>query len=113
MLCRNCSKRPTCYQLCSPAEEFVNQDEVKQKELTISEHTNDDIGFNNMLSEATCPWKETIWNYDYWLVTTSGMKQRDGDVVFDFFVLGYSVIDLMIKYHRSERTIYRILSKVK
>ena len=35
MLCQDCSKKPTCTELCPEAEEYVSQDHVSQRELTI------------------------------------------------------------------------------
>ena len=35
MLCDKCSKRSTCKKLCKKAEQYVSQDEVKQRELTV------------------------------------------------------------------------------
>ncbi len=35
MLCQDCSKKPTCTELCPEAEAYVGQDHISQRELTI------------------------------------------------------------------------------
>ncbi|KKL56481.1 hypothetical protein LCGC14_2244990 [marine sediment metagenome] len=35
MLCQDCSKKPTCVELCPEAEAYVSQDHVSQRELAI------------------------------------------------------------------------------
>ena len=48
MLCQDCSKKPTCTELCPEAEKWVNKDHVSQRELTYPQVRNRNNASKNL-----------------------------------------------------------------
>ncbi len=65
MLCQDCSKKPTCQELCPEVEKIVNQDYVSRDKIVL---------LPDMDTFLTPEVDEDIWSYQKKKYTTEGLK---------------------------------------
>ena len=113
--CNDCSDRSVCKVLCSTAEKYINQDYVPQREKTISELTNNNYEYSQMLDNTTIPWNtDNNYTYEQYKEICNMWKLTDKQaiILYKHMCLGNSNVRTANELGVSRQYIYKVLNVI-
>jgi len=105
-LCKTCKKRSTCTSLCPAAEQYVNQDYIRKKEITYTELG---IDINNLHNTTITYPNDTILDHIHNAYDNNIITSEDYDLLLQYYHHGYSQQQLADMHNVNQSTISRRL----
>jgi len=107
-LCTTCPNYPTCTNLCLEAEAYVNQDEVPQREIPVSNLT--DIPIEEFVIDGI-----RYSSIDYHDIVKAQTKYQFSDKIFDilfaYYVEGRNQPETALIHFVSKQYVHKIIHK--
>ena len=111
MDCQTCSKRDSCVELCSQAEEFVNQDYVPRRERLASDLgiPIEEIELTQIITIEGLKWKDWV----ILLKKSEPLTKKQKRYLYLVYWKGWTVKKVAKKYHSLSSNISNILARAK
>lgn len=115
--CTDCPHRITCKTPCQKIQKElwkVTKGRLKDgsvdTEIPFSRFT--DYELSLLIENTNTPFSGNSWNFTVWKRKTKGMPEKEADVVFDYWINGVDIKEIINKYQITRDNIYNILRKV-